>query len=368
MREPLAIRFQEKSQILTEMGLAGVAITMQGTKNDSTQTDENGAYTFVELVNGTYTITPFNRTDDFSPPSQTITIASISVYNVDFTAATGSNISGYVIEGTTPLKGVAVDLIRTRKLTNEVIQTAQTNESGFYNLIGITDGSYTVKPRLAGYGFDPTAVSVTVRNNDIADVNFRAIKGMYISGTVTNFFNMPLGDVTLELTGGGSGTATTNSAGHYSFLGLAPGVYTVSMSTPGYLSIPASKVVDIASEGKENVNFKMYPTCPMVLVNIPFFGGQGTIVNIFGFNFGLTEPSENLVVDFNGTSVPAGVYFGTADVSTWVKAEILFWSPVKILVRAPSASGFGIARAWVVNDKGCIYVNPPLTNFFIYGF
>ena len=349
-------------------GLAGVTISMQGTKNDSTQTDENGAYTFVELVNGTYTITATYNRYDFSPPSQTITIASVSVYNVDFTAATGSNISGYIIEGTTPLKGVAVDLIRTRRLNEEVTQTAQTNETGFYNLIGITDGTYTVKPRLAGYGFDPAAVSVTVRNNDIADVNFRAIKGMYISGAVTNILNMPLGNVTLELTGGSSATAETNSAGHYSFLGLQPGIYTVAISTPGYLTVPASKVVDIAAEGKENINFKLYPTCPMVLVNIPFFGGEGAIVNIFGFNFGFTEPSENLVADFNGTSVPAGVYFGTADVSTWAKAEVLYWSPVKILVRAPAATGFGIARVWVVNDKGCIYVNPPLTNFFIYGF
>jgi len=351
-------------------GLAGVTVSMQGTKIDSTLTDENGAYSFVELANGTYTITAIYNRYDFSPPSQTITIASISVYNVDFTAATGSNISGYIIEGTTPLKGVTVDLIVTTKLRGEEVkQSAQTNESGFYNFIGVAEGSYTVRPSYPGYGFDPSSTSVAIGNADLTDINFRAVKGMYISGTVTNFLNRPLRDVTLELTGGSSNTATTNSAGHYSFLGLEPGIYTVTISTPGYLTIPASKVVDIASEGKDNVNFKMYPTCPVVLVNIPFFGGKGTIVNIFGFNFGLTAPSENLMVDFNGTSVPAGVYFGTADVSTWVKADVEFWSPVKILVRAPAApTGFGIARVWVVNDKGCIYVNPPLTNFFIYGF
>ena len=364
----LGFQISGKVTDIDGIALAGVTITMQGTQNDSTLTDENGAYSFVELANGIYTITAQYNRYDFSPPSQTITIASISVYNVDFTAATGSNISGYVLEGTTPLKGVAVDLIRTGRLTDEVKQTAQTNETGFYNLIGIVDGTYMVQPRLAGYGFDPSAVSVTVRNNNITDVNFRAIQGMYISGTVTNFLNRPLKDVTLELTGSSSGTATTNSAGHYSFLGLQPGIYTVAVSTPGYLSIPASRVVDIASAGKDSVNFKMRPTCPVVLVNIPFTGGKGTIVNIFGFNFGFTEPSEDLTADFNGTSVAAGVYFGTADVSTWVKAEVLFWSPVKILVRAPAASGFGIARVWVVNDTGCIYVNPPLTNFFIYGF
>jgi len=351
-------------------GLQGVSITMSGGSQNvslQTQTDNNGAYSFVELENGTYTITPSLNAYDFNPSSKTITIAFASVLNVDFTAAIGANVSGYILEGSEPLKDVTVNLIDS--VTKEIVQTAQTDETGFYILLGVLDGSYAVKPQYTGYGFDPTATSVAIRNADITDVNFRAIKGIYISGTVTNFLNRPLGDVTLELTGGGSATANTNSAGYYSFLGLAPGIYTVTISTPGYLTIPASKVVDIASEGKDNVNFKMYPTCPVVLVNIPFFGGKGTIVNIFGFNFGLTAPSENLVVDFNGTSVPAGVYFGTADVSTWVKAEVEFWSPVKILVRAPaSPTGFRIARVWVVNDKGCIYVNPPLTNFFIYGF
>jgi len=302
----------------------------------------------------------------------TISIADESVFNADFTAAIGASISGYVLEGATPLKGATIDLISTKNVAEEVIQSAQTNESGFYNFIGVADGSYTIRPRYQGYGFNPSTASVVVRHADITEVNFRATKGMYISGTVTNFMYMPLKDVTLELTdsaGASAGTTDTNAAGYYNFLGLQPDIYTVTISTPGYLSMPASRVVDIASAGKDRVNFKMYPTCPLVLVNIPFYGGKGTIVNIFGLNFGFTEPSENLVVDFNGTSVAAGVYFGTADVSTWVKATVEFWSPVKILVRAPaSPTGFRIARVWVVNDKGCIYVNPPLTNFFIYGF
>jgi hypothetical protein len=350
-------------------GLQGIIITLTGGPQNisqQTQTNSDGAYSFLELENGTYTIIPSFNDYAFNPNSRTVAIASTNVLNVDFTAAIGANISGYVLEDTQPIKGVTVNLIDSK--TEEVIQSSQTDETGFYILLGVSDGTYTVKPDYAGYGFNPSATTVVVKNNAITDLNFRAFKGIYISGTVTNFLNMPLKDVTLELTGDGTGTANTNASGYYSFFGLEPGIYTVAISTPGYLSIPASRVVDIAATGKDKVNFKMYPTCPVVLINIPFFGGEGTIVNIFGFNFGLTEPSENLVVDFDGTSVAAGVYFGTADVSTWVKAEVEYWSPVKILVRAPATTGFGIARVWVINDKGCIYVNPPLTNFFIYTF
>jgi hypothetical protein len=235
----------------------------------------------------------------------TITIADEGVFNADFTAAIGASISGYVLEGTTPLKGVTVDLIRTENAAEVILQSVQTNESGFYILIGVADGSYAVRPRYQGYGFNPSTALVVIRNADITEVNFRATQGLYISGTVTNFWHMPLKDVTLELTdssGASAGTTITDASGYYSFLGLQPDVYTVTISTPGYVSIPASRVVDIAAAGKDRVNFKMRPTCPVVFLNIPLNGGEGTIVNIFGFNFGFTEPSENLVVDFNGTS------------------------------------------------------------------
>jgi hypothetical protein len=371
----LGYQIMGKVTDLSGVGLPGITITLRGgLQNDAlqTQTDNNGIYSFIELENGSYTITPLFGDYSFNPPDLTITIADEGVFNADFTAAIGASISGYVLEGTTPLKGVTVDLIRTNNnAAEEVIQSVQTNDSGFYILIGVADGSYSVRPRYQGYGFNPSTALVVIRNADITEVNFRATQGLYISGTVTNFMYMPLKDVTLELTdsaGGSAGTTTTDASGYYSFLGLQPDIYTVTNSTPGYLSIPASRVVDIAAAGTDRVNFKMYPTCPVVLLNIPFNGGEGTIVNIFGFNFGFTEPPANLVVDFDGTSVPAGVYFGTADVSTWAKAEVLFWSPVKILVSAPATTGVGIARVWVINDKGCIYVNPPLTNFFIYTF
>jgi outer membrane protein assembly factor BamB len=368
----LGFQISGKVSDIDGQGLQGVTITMTGGPQNislQTQTNQDGAYSFVELQSGTYTITPSLGSYDFNPVSKTITIASASVFNVDFVAAIGANISGYVLEGSTPLKDVTVNLITAT--TKQIVQTANTDTTGFYVFLGVLDGSYEVKPLFAGYGFDPAGASVIIRNTDVTDVNFRAVKGLYITGTVSNLLNMPLKDVTLELTNSAcnsSCTANTNASGYYSFLGLEPDIYTVTVSTPGYLSFPSSQVVDLASEGKDNINFKMYPTCPMVLVNIPFYGGKGTIVNIFGINFGMTEPSESLVADFNGTTVPAGVYFGTSDVSTWVKAEVLFWSPVKILVKAPAASGFGIARVWVINDKGCIYVNPALTNFFVYGF
>jgi len=379
--------YQISGQItdVNRQGLQGVTVILTGGPQNipqSAETDKNGAYSFLELDNGTYTVTPSFNDFEFNPPAKTVTIASASALNVDFTAATGSNISGYVLVGNTPLKGVSINLIDNRSL-KDIAQSAQTDDFGFYVLIGVPDGIYTVKPVLAGYGFSPESQILTVINADIKNVNFRAVPGLSLSGKVTNILNLPVTGVTLELTGSTSTSSTTtntDSSGNYSFLGLTIDMYTVAVNTPGYQAFPGAQTFDIVSEGKNNVNFTVFPICPTVYINIPFGGESGTLVNIFGINFGLTAPPAGTLFTVNGTTLEGGVYFGAfgSDPSKWVKADVEYWSAFKILARAPSTSGF--AQVWVVNkgsviqspteqdDQGCLYENKPLSNFFVYGF
>lgn len=368
--------------------IQGVAVTLTGGPQNiswSTETDINGAFSFLELDNGTYTVTPTFNDYEFNPPSKTVTIASTSALNVDFTAATGANISGYVLVGNTPLKGVQLNLIDNQSQEKEkpVIQTAQSNDFGLYVFFGLAPGSYTVKPVLDGYGFNPASQMLTVINADIENVNFRAVPGLSLSGKVSNILSLPVAGVTLELTGSTSTSSTTtntDSSGNYSFLGLKIDTYTVAVNTPGYQAFPASQSFDIVAEGENNVNFTVFPICPTVYINIPFGGESGTLVNIFGVNFGLSAPPADTLFDVNGTTLEGGVYFGAlgSDPSKWVKADVEYWGPFKILARAPSTSG--IAQVWVVtsvsgitnpgqeNTDGCLYTSQPLTNFFVYGF
>ncbi|MCX5903071.1 MAG: carboxypeptidase regulatory-like domain-containing protein, partial [Proteobacteria bacterium] len=368
--------------------IQGVTVTLTGGPQNislSTETDTNGSFSFLELDNGTYTVTPSFTDYDFNPSSKTVTIASASALNVDFTAATGSNISGYVLEGNTPLKGVTITLIDNQAIdkTKAVIQTAQTNDLGLYLLIGIADGSYTVKPVLDGYGFNPGSKIVTVNKSNITNINFKAVRGLSIGGTVTNILSLPVSGVTLELTGSTStsGTTTnTDSSGNYAFLGLKTDTYTVAVNTPGYQAFPSSQTFDIVAGNKDKVDFIVYPICPTVYINIPFGGEQGTLVNIFGINFGLSAPPAGTTFTVNGTTLQGGVYFGAlgSDPSKWLQAKVDYWSPFKILARAPATTG--INQVWVINksstienpyqqnSQGCLYTNQPFTNFFVYGF
>ena len=245
------------------------------------------------------------------------------------------------------------------------INSVHPDTDGYFVFIGIGNGTYIVKPKLEGYGFDPLSSMVIVSDDDVTDLTFVAEEGLYISGKVTNFFGMGFKGVTLAIEGEGSASAQTNEDGIYSFTGLGPGEYIVTIDQGGYTSWPESRTVGLFGESKEDINFKLRTVCPDVFVNIPFIGSKGSLVNIFGNNFGWEEPEEGLtiVVGDTGVTLEAGVYFGSKDPETWVKADVMSWINFKIVAEAPA--GFGIFNVWVLNETGCSYTSAMPTNFFI---
>ncbi|MDX2040328.1 MAG: RHS repeat-associated core domain-containing protein [Acidobacteriota bacterium] len=77
-----------------------------------------------------------------------------------------------------------------------------------------------------------------------------------ISGTVTNGSGQPVSGVTVTLSGGQSGTTTTNSSGQYSFAGLPNGLdYTVTPSLSGYVFDPSSRTYLGLKQNITDANF-----------------------------------------------------------------------------------------------------------------
>jgi hypothetical protein len=68
-------------------GIAGATVTLGGTASGTTTADSLGNYQFIELVNGTYTITPTKTGYTFTPNGRTAIINSANRTGVDFTAA-----------------------------------------------------------------------------------------------------------------------------------------------------------------------------------------------------------------------------------------------------------------------------------------
>jgi hypothetical protein len=69
----------------------GTLLTLSGTPSGTTTANSSGAYSFSNLPNGTFTVTPSKTGFTFTPPSQTLTISGASL-TANFTAQSGSTI------------------------------------------------------------------------------------------------------------------------------------------------------------------------------------------------------------------------------------------------------------------------------------
>lgn len=78
-------------------GGAGAAVALSGAKTAQATTDSSGIYSFTGLSAGQYTLTPSHAGFTFSPASQTITLSSSDVTNVNFTAAAAAAAAGHQV-------------------------------------------------------------------------------------------------------------------------------------------------------------------------------------------------------------------------------------------------------------------------------
>lgn len=143
-------------EVVTNDVLKDVVINMTGAAAASMAVDTDGNYTFTNVENGYYTITPFLDGYSFSPTNTEVVVNGMSVTGINFS----SKWAGYSVYG-----AVTGDVLESVNLTlkdiaaNAIIATAATNSDGKYALTNINISEavklYDVKPSLAGYKFTP---------------------------------------------------------------------------------------------------------------------------------------------------------------------------------------------------------------------
>ena len=70
---------------------SGALVTLSGTPSATTTANGSGVYSFSNLSNGTYTVTPSKTGFTFTPPNRTLTISGANL-TADFTAQSGSTL------------------------------------------------------------------------------------------------------------------------------------------------------------------------------------------------------------------------------------------------------------------------------------
>jgi hypothetical protein len=292
-------------------GCSGVTINLDGIDGMgtivdlSTVTDANGYYEFTNLKPGTYSITvsepngffcSFPSTDPTLCKYTNIVLQSDDVSeNNDFGDFSKAEIKGIKYDdkngngqwdsGEMGVPGVTINLSGTDGMLNPVELSTTTDSNGIFSFQDLWPGTYTVieevpEDRIAS---TPTSSGPHVLTSDnITDLGH--VFGNYIPAekhglkfidldadgvyeppeencaNVDSAHELGCEGVTVHLDGlDGKGnpvheTTDTDENGAYSFIGLSPGEYTVTVDDPAgfYCSYPASCEWDVTLESDEN--------------------------------------------------------------------------------------------------------------------
>jgi hypothetical protein len=152
------------SGTISGYGGAGATVTLSGASSATTTADGSGNFSFLGLLNGSYTVTPTQAAVSFTPASRNVTVNNGVVTGVNFTAVVSSPLS---ISGT--ISGAAG---ATVKLGGGVTGSTTVDASGNYSFTGLLAGTYTVTPDKTNFIFTPGTQTVTLSGTNATGINF----------------------------------------------------------------------------------------------------------------------------------------------------------------------------------------------------
>jgi hypothetical protein len=218
-------------------GVSGATVSLDN--GDSTESDENGDYSFSGLSNGSYIVTPMASATDFTPFAWTVNVQSADVSGVNFDAETIDvtvTITGYGKEGA---------LVTLSK--EGTILTGTTDSNGVCIITQVPNGTYTITVEQDGYSYAIDEETGVVSGADIA---IGGIVGseVTVSGRVVDPVGAGVSGVLLTITGGQ--TDTTDADGYWSIGPVLDGEYTVTPTKNTYDFTPETRDVTV---NRENV-------------------------------------------------------------------------------------------------------------------
>jgi len=172
---------------------------------------------------------------------------------VDNDQATSFTIAGRVTESSgTPVAGVSI----SRGAGTTAVLTDST---GNYILTDVPNGTYTLTPTKAAFGFTPATRSVTVNGANSTAQNFTAATtARSIIGRVANHSGVGIPNV--QVTRNGANSVFTNANGDFTFVNVVPGTYTIapviSPALNGVTLYPASRSVTVSTANITNQLFQ----------------------------------------------------------------------------------------------------------------
>jgi hypothetical protein len=243
----------------------------------------------------------------------------------------------YSISGT--ITGDVVEGV-TVTLSGDDSDSVVTGPSGAYSFSGLADGSYTVTPSLAGYGFTPAATNVTVSGADQTGQDFVSALLVYdISGAITGD---EVEGVTVTLSGDDDDSVVTGVGGTFAFEDLPPGDYVLTPTLAGYTFAPESINVTIVAADQTDQDF--------VSSEITYTL-SGTITGdvVEGVSIALTgDATDSTTTAADGTYSFTGVVGGSYTVTPSLEGYAFTPASLEVTVSGPSTDNDFVSYETIV--------------------
>ncbi|MEW8000816.1 MAG: carboxypeptidase regulatory-like domain-containing protein [Candidatus Thiodiazotropha endolucinida] len=229
----------------TQLPLEGISLTLSGTESQSTSTDVDGGFSFINLAAGAYSL-DISHTDYATVTTNTSLSAGQlldfgTIQMVKQAQASSGTIRGTITDTSSgsALAGVTITV-------SGVSGSVLTDSNGDFQIVNVQPGSVSVQATRSGYStvtgsVDIVAGSIYIFSPALTPVDAPVTE---LRGTVTDgATGQPLVNVSVSVTGATTAMATTDAHGYYQITGLNPGNIAIEVSTTGYDSAVASTTV-----------------------------------------------------------------------------------------------------------------------------
>lgn len=264
------------------VGVAGVVVS-DGSRTATT--NSAGNYTLNTVPTGRYTLTATLAGWQFNPSgfANPVDVISGNLANLNFVA------SGAYLSGTLPASVMTAPTVTDGVRTVTATRGATTQPWNFF-LTSVPNGAWNLVATSPGVTLTPANFTnpVTVSAGmGRSNLNFQAAgtTSFKVSGTVRTG-GTPLPNVVVS---DGTRSATTDSLGRYTLVGVPAGAYTLTPALAGYTFVPASLPVTVSTAdltGKDFattvVNLPPTVVTAAAATPAPVVGGTSTQLSVLG--------------------------------------------------------------------------------------
>ena len=236
--------------------VSGVTISLIGTiLNKSTNTDENGYYSF-DVNNDMFTLLASGNGYKIRNSIKTITIDNTNSENNNFIAEGYFTISGIVSVKNVNTTNTAAKSIWVF-IGGDTISSNLTGSGGNYSF-SVMPGSYFIYPLSNGYTISPDRRSVSVTASSLSNMHFELLPALYeLSGYILDMDKNPYENIRLILDEDVGSSVYSDSEGYYIFR-TGYGSHTIKVTDEKFEFIHIKTNIIIETRAVSNVNFQIF--------------------------------------------------------------------------------------------------------------